>query len=144
MKGKRQRALPARHTPASHKQSPGVSLVHELPLISCVMSTAGRPEFVAQSVRLFGRQDYPSRELIIVDDGAAVAANFTDDPRIRCLRLPAGQTNAGKLHFGFDQARGAVLALWDDGEWFGTERLSYQVGPLLAGQADIVGLKPGL
>ena len=116
----------------------------ELPLISCVLTTADRPEFLAQSVRLFQAQDYPARELIIIDDGAAVAGSFADDTRIRYLRLPAGMDAARSLRYGCEQARGSLIALWDDDSWFAKGRLTYQAAPLLTGDTDITGLTPGL
>ena len=38
------------------------------PLVTCVMATRNRPSFVLQSIHYFLRQDYPNRELIILDD----------------------------------------------------------------------------
>ena len=40
-----------------------------LPLVSCVMPTANRRPYVAQAIRYFQRQDYPNKELVILDDG---------------------------------------------------------------------------
>ena len=39
------------------------------PLVSCVMPTADRRRFVPQAIGYFLAQDYPNRELVIVDDG---------------------------------------------------------------------------
>ncbi len=62
----------------------------EATLVSCVMPTADRPEWVARSVRYFQRQNHQRRELVIVDDGAIdlrdeLGADL-DDPRIRYVR----------------------------------------------------------
>ena len=138
MKAKRQ--APRRKPQPQPAPAPFV----ELPLISCVLTTADRPEFLAQSVRLFQAQDYPARELIIIDDGAAVAGSFADDTRIRYLRLPPGIDATRKLRYGCEQARGSLIALWDDESWFAKGRLTYQAAPLLTGDTDITGLTPGL
>src|SRR6266852_3436172 len=45
------------------------SRANDLPLISCIMPTRNRRVFVSQAIGYFERQDYPNRELIIVDDG---------------------------------------------------------------------------
>jgi glycosyltransferase involved in cell wall biosynthesis len=40
-----------------------------MPLASCIMPTYNRRHFVPNALRYFCRQDYPHKELIIVDDG---------------------------------------------------------------------------
>jgi glycosyltransferase involved in cell wall biosynthesis len=40
-----------------------------LPLASCIMPTYNRRHFVPQAIKYFLRQDYPHKELIILDDG---------------------------------------------------------------------------
>ena len=40
------------------------------PVVSCVMPTADRPEFVAQAIHYLRRQDYKNWELVVIDDGA--------------------------------------------------------------------------
>jgi hypothetical protein len=77
-------SAPAPATRDSCAMQPGP----EYPLVSCVMVTRDRPDFVEQSVRYFLRQDYPHRELIIVDDGAVdLSARIGADERIRYIRL---------------------------------------------------------
>ncbi len=66
-----------------------------LPLISCILPTANRRRFVPQAIRLFLAQDYPNKELVILDDGAESAADLVpDDPQVR----------AGALHLAERQA----------------------------------------
>jgi glycosyltransferase involved in cell wall biosynthesis len=58
------------------------------PLISCIMPTRNRPQFVPQAVWYFLRQDYERRELVVVDDGRTPVRHLLpDDERIRYLRL---------------------------------------------------------
>ncbi|HUA78588.1 MAG TPA: glycosyltransferase family 2 protein [Acetobacteraceae bacterium] len=112
-----------------------------LPLVSCVMPTYGRPVFALQAVRYFLRQDYPARELLILDDGPeGLAASLPDDQRLRYVRLPRLPIG-GKRNIGCALARGTIIAQWDDDDWYGPGRLSVQVAPLLAGQADITGIR---
>jgi O-antigen biosynthesis protein len=111
-----------------------------LPLVSCIMPTRGRREWVRQSIRYFLRQDYPARELIVLDDGdATCAADVVDDPAIRYVRVPAMSIGA-KRNRACELARGELIAQWDDDDWYGTGRLSAQLAPLLANEADITGL----
>lgn len=111
------------------------------PLISCVMPTRGRREFVSQSVLYFNRQDYPERELLILDDGGRdLSRELPDDPRIRYFRLRPGMSIGTKRNHGCQMARGSVIACWDDDDWYGPERLSVQMKPLLSGEAEMCAL----
>ena len=58
-------------------------------LISCVMPTYGRRGFLPHAIHYFLRQDYPDKELVVVDDGPdAVGDLVPADPRIQYVRLP--------------------------------------------------------
>jgi glycosyltransferase involved in cell wall biosynthesis len=113
----------------------------DTPLVSCIMPTGNRTAFVRQSIRYFQRQDYPARELVIVDDGSEeLAGQLPEDPRIRYVRLPPGQSIGTKRNKACEMARGSIIAHWDDDDWYTPGRLSAQVAPLLSGEADISGL----
>jgi glycosyltransferase involved in cell wall biosynthesis len=124
--------------PAPVCVSPSVSVA--TPLISCVMATANRREFVLQSIRYFDRQDYTNRELVIADDGTVdLSRDLAANPRIRYLRVPRGTTIGDKRNRACEAARGAVIAQWDDDDWYAPGRLSAQAAPILSGDADITG-----
>jgi hypothetical protein len=111
------------------------------PLVSCIMPTLDRRPFVPLAIDLFLRQDYPNRELIILDDGAdPVSDLIPDDERIRYVRLDERLTIGAKRNRGGEEARGPILASWDDDVWYASWRLSYQVGALTEYGADVVGL----
>ena len=115
------------------------------PLVSCVMPTRNRPEFAAQAVRYFLTQDYPNRELIVVDDDDSVAAKLPSDPRIRVVHSDAaprtGRHTIGALrNTGCAAAKGGIIVCWDDDDWHGPTRVSDQVAPILSGAADVTGL----
>ena len=59
------------------------------PLASCIMPTANRRRFVPEAIRYFLAQDYPNKELIVIDDGAAAVVDLIpENERIRYIRLP--------------------------------------------------------
>ena len=121
---------------------PQVALEPALPLVSCVMVTRDRADFVLQSIRYFERQDYPSRELIIIDDGRqSLEGVLPNDSRIRYVRLGHKQSIGAKRNLGSELAQGSIVAHWDDDDWYAPDRLSTQAAPLLSGEADITGLK---
>jgi glycosyltransferase involved in cell wall biosynthesis len=110
-------------------------------LVSCVMPTCNRADFALHAIGLFGCQDYEHRELLVVDDGDDdLAARMPDDPRVRYVRAPRGESIGAKRNRGCAAAQGAFVAQWDDDDWYGSGRLSAQLAPLLAARADITGL----
>jgi O-antigen biosynthesis protein len=113
-----------------------------LPLVSCIMPTRDRPEFALQAVRYFQRQDWPATELIIVEDGPPLlACLLPDDPRIKLVPSGTSRSIGSKRNLACEMAQGEVIAQWDDDDWYGPERLSRQVGPIVAGDADITALR---
>ena len=122
-----------------------ITALRDQPLVSCIMVTRDRPEFVARSIRYFERQDYPRRELVIIDDGCSDLAAVTPcDERIRYVRLPARESIGAKRNRACELAAGSILAHWDDDDWYAPDRLSRQVAPLLAGKAEITALHAGI
>jgi glycosyltransferase involved in cell wall biosynthesis len=108
------------------------------PLVSCIMPTRGRPEWVQQSIRYFQRQTYPARELIIVDDSRVSSEkDLPCDPRIRYVHREQRMTIGAMRNLACDMARGEFIAHWDDDDWYGPARLAAQVAPIAAGAADI-------
>jgi glycosyltransferase involved in cell wall biosynthesis len=111
-----------------------------MPLVSCIMPTCNRRRFVGQSIRCFLRQDYPAKELIILDDGEdAVADLVPNDERIR-YRRSAGRMPLGeKRNLACAQSSGEFIAHWDDDDWAAPSRLGVQVAHLQAAGADACG-----
>jgi predicted O-methyltransferase YrrM len=102
------------------------------PLVSCIMPTANRRLFVPHAIRYFLRQNYPNRELIILDDGSDPVSDLApEDPRIRYIRMQERRTMGAKHNLACELARGEIIAHWDDDDWFSDWRLTYQVSELL-------------
>ncbi len=127
----------------SPRRRPGRS--QEPPLVSCIMPTRNRRCFAAQAIRYFLRQDYPAKELIIVEDGARPLADLVPaDERIRCLRLAADTSVGRKRNVAVEHSRGEIIVHWDDDDWCAPDRLGYQVAPIVAGEAEIAGFNTEL
>ncbi len=117
----------------------------ERPLVSCVMVTAGRAEYVRQAIRYYREQDYEARELIIVyEQDTDLPEPLPTAPRLRAVRVAQGMSLGQKRNEGTRLARGELVAQWDDDDWYSRNRLSRQVAPLLAGEADITALRGAL
>ena len=111
------------------------------PLVSCIMPTCNRRPFVALALRLFQQQQWPNRELIVVDDGCDPVGDLVSLPGVRYLRLERRASIGAKRNLACGEARGEIIAHWDDDDWYGPARLVHQVAPIVAGQADLTGLE---
>ena len=112
-----------------------------LPLVSCIMPTRNRRWAVPRAIQYFLRQDYPNRELLIVDDGTdRIGDLIPGDSRIRYFELPRPASTGAKRNFACTNSKGTLIAHWDDDDWYAPWRLTYQVEQLLQANADICGL----
>jgi predicted O-methyltransferase YrrM len=112
------------------------------PLVSCIMPTCDRRRFVGRAIRYFLEQDYPNRELVIVDDGADCVADLIPaDSRIRYVRLSERRTIGAKRNLACEQARGELVVHWDDDDWSAPRRLRYQVEMFRRQDVDVSGLR---
>lgn len=110
-------------------------------LVSCLMPTRNRREYLPNAIAYFLRQDYAPRELVVVDDGTdRVADLIPDDPSVRYIRLPARHALGEKRNLGVEAARGEYIVHWDDDDWYAPGRLTAQLQPLRNGRADITAL----
>jgi len=118
-----------------------------LPLISCIMPTSNRPEYVAKSVQMFMEQDYPNKELIIVFNHSSdlpsewyglSTADFPEN-----IRLVQARTKilGSKRNEACRHAQGAIIAHWDDDDIYNYDRLTLQATPIVNGEADVTGLQ---
>jgi len=108
------------------------------------MPTYNRRLFVPQAIQYFLRQDYPRKELVIVDDGSdSVADLIPAHTSIRYIRLDHKVSIGVKRNMAVEQSKGEIIVHWDDDDWYAANRISYQIEPLLAKQAEICGLETG-
>jgi glycosyltransferase involved in cell wall biosynthesis len=111
------------------------------PLVSCIMPTMNRRSFVPLALKSFAAQDYPNKELVIIDDGEdRIEDLVTDLPGVRYFSLPRRTTIGAKRNLACEHAQGEFIAHWDDDDWYAPDRLRYQVSALLAEAADMTGL----
>jgi glycosyltransferase involved in cell wall biosynthesis len=107
------------------------------------MPTRNRRALVPFAIRFFEAQDYPDREMVIVDDGAvSVEDLIPKDPRYRYLRIPPTVLGE-KRNVACQAARGDIIVNWDDDDWYAPNRITTQIGPILRREAPAVGLAMG-
>jgi glycosyltransferase involved in cell wall biosynthesis len=105
-------------------------------LITCIIPTRNRPDYIAQSAASVLVQDHRDLELIIVNDGEVPVPDFAD---ARVLVLNSGQAGAVPArNLGAAAARGEAIAwLDDDDTWTDTHFLSACAAHLSA-ESDFV------
>ena len=134
---------PARPSAAADKIGcqPRIALVPStLPLVSCIMPTYNRRTFVSRSIEYFVRQDYPNRELVILDDGDDRVSDLVPDlPTLRYIALRDRLRLGAKRNAAIEASRGEIIVHWDDDDWMDRSRLRTQVSALMAADADICG-----
>jgi hypothetical protein len=113
------------------------------PLVSCIMPTTGdRRRFLPQAIYCFQRQTYPNLELVILCDGEDDLCDLVprDDERVRYFYVgPDRRTIGTKRNLSCERAKGELIAHCDDDDWSHPDRLSFQVGGLLAEEAEVCG-----
>jgi glycosyltransferase involved in cell wall biosynthesis len=92
-------------------------------LVTCIIPTRNRPDFIAQSAASVLAQDHEELELIIVNDGEVAVPDFRD---VRVRIFNSGQAGAVPArNLGASQARGYAIAWLDDDDvWTDTHFLS--------------------
>jgi glycosyltransferase involved in cell wall biosynthesis len=131
---------------SQHLPRPTAAVRPPIPLVTAIMPTQDRPEFALQAIRYFLAQDYPNKELVVLEDGtSSLAGRLPDDSRIRHVVTGAARRSIGAMRNEACQlARGDIVAHWDDDDWYGPGRLSRQVEAIRAGKADITALRDSL
>ncbi len=106
------------------------------------MPTCNRRAFVPRAIEYFLRQDYPNKELVILDDGSDPVEDLVPaSPALRYQRLGQKTPLGAKRNLACEAARGNLLMHWDDDDWHAPGRITCQVTALLERQAEICGLR---
>lgn len=109
------------------------------------MPTADRRRFVPVAIRMFLAQDYPEKELLIIDDGVDPIMDLVPThPQIRCVRLSRRESVGTKRNLACREARGEIILHWDDDDWYAPWRVRYQVESLQADCFDLCGIDRAL
>ena len=112
------------------------------PLVSCIMPTANREKYIPFAVKYFLEQDYPNKELVVIDDGEhSIATLIPEDNRIKYFYMdPIGSIGL-KRNYACGKAKGEIIIHWDDDDWHARDWLSAEVHFLSTSKADICGMQ---
>jgi glycosyltransferase involved in cell wall biosynthesis len=89
------------------------------PLVSCILPTYNRPQFLKQAVKYFENQDYCKKELIVVDDGTDDVGDLVSNKMdITYIKMDQRSTIGRKLNIGIEACRGQVIQKIDDDDYY--------------------------
>ena len=117
------------------------SFVKDAPLVSCITPTANRPDYIKLAIANFINQDYPNKELVIIDDGIESVKHLVpDDVRIHYFHNGLKTTIGNKRNVACEHANGQLIVHFDDDDWYATDWISQQVEVILENKAEVCGL----
>jgi glycosyltransferase involved in cell wall biosynthesis len=99
------------------------------PLISVVVPVFNGTPYLREALESAVQQDYPTYELIVVDDGSTDGSTGIADsfgPLLHCIRQPNAGTAAARNR-GIQAARGEFLAFLDQDDLWLPKKLSLQI-----------------
>jgi cellulose synthase/poly-beta-1,6-N-acetylglucosamine synthase-like glycosyltransferase len=110
------------------RRRPPRSLGDELPLVSVVVPAYNEARVVAKCIESILADEYPRKELILVDDGSsdhthAVMSWYADHPDVTVVSQPNGG-KAAALNNGIALARGDILVFVDADGIFAPDTLT--------------------
>lgn len=108
------------------------------PLISVIIPTFRRAEFLTRAVDSVLHQSYENYEVLVVDDNgegsphrenvqALLSSHYQDNPRVRLLQNARNMGGAKSRNFGASQAKGDYLCFLDDDDVYLPDKLRDQV-----------------
>ena len=104
------------------------------PLVSVIMPTFNRPEWLQRAVASVLAQTYPNVELIVANDGGspveALLAPLDRRGQITYLRLARNENRSAARNAALKLARGTYVAYLDDDDWYLANHLELLVGTL--------------
>ena len=109
-------------------------------LVSCVMPTCDRRDYISAAIACFALQTYKPIELVILDDGNDKVGDLAaGDPRIRYVSMRDRKSTGEKRNICCDLARGEIICHFDDDDWSSPERVAEQVISLKESGKPIAG-----
>lgn len=107
-------------------------MAKDAPLVSCLCPTYGRPHLLREAIWCFLQQDYPNKELVVINDHHQPLTLDRAYPGVRLHNLPQRLGNLGqKRNYTVQAARGEFLLNWDDDDLYLPWRIAETVQALL-------------
>jgi glycosyltransferase involved in cell wall biosynthesis len=108
-------------------------------LVSCVMPTFNRGKFIRAAVDCFLKQDYPEKELIILDDSTEPDTLELSSAWPVSHVFVDRKTTGMKRNLCCELAKGDIICHFDTDDWSAPDRISDQVNRLKQSGKPITG-----
>jgi glycosyltransferase involved in cell wall biosynthesis len=110
-------------------------------LISCLCPTKDRRPYIPLAILSFTRQDWPEKELLILDDGTDPINDLIPSGHNILYARHAGKPASlpNKLNQLASAAHGEIFCNWDDDDWSSPDRLTHQLTQLLTTHKAMTG-----
>ena len=110
-------------------------------LVSCIMPTCDRQGLIPVALKCFLSQDWPDKELVVIDDGAVKVGGLVKQlvPDAAYIYLAEKQIIGAKRNLACETARGEVICHFDDDDWSAVGRVRDQVMRLLESGKQMTG-----
>ncbi|MCK5355879.1 MAG: PIG-L family deacetylase, partial [Methyloprofundus sp.] len=105
------------------------ALPNSLPLVSVIIRTQNRPEFLREAIRSVAGQTYPNIELLVINDGGKECRQLVQEEatgHIQSFQYHPLKNQTGRSHaanIGLEQSNGDLLIFLDDDDWFLPEHI---------------------
>ncbi|HXI42055.1 MAG TPA: glycosyltransferase family A protein [Bryobacteraceae bacterium] len=113
------------------------------PLVTCMMLTRNRREWLPRAIACYQAQTYANRELLIVMDGEdvrdVIPADTDHSISVHYLSGAPPMPIGAKRNFACGEARGEIIAHFDDDDFSAPGRLEDQVQRLLETGKSVTG-----
>lgn len=114
------------------------------PLVSVIIPTYGRPEYLKRAVQSVADQTYPAIELLVIDDQSPEPASKTLDdlhtdgvPNVRCVRHDENRGANAARNTGIRRSNGEFVAFLDDDDRWLPAKTEKQIRRFLEGANDL-------
>lgn len=117
-----------------------------LPLVSCLCTTYGRPVLLGEAIKCFADQDYHNKELIVLNDQVGVELVMENYPdNVFIINHPTRFNSLGeKRNFLKKLGKGEFFCIWDDDDLYAPYRISKSLELMQGGRYDIVKAQSAL
>jgi GalNAc5-diNAcBac-PP-undecaprenol beta-1,3-glucosyltransferase len=103
-------------------------------LVSVIIPTFRRAEFLPRVIETVRRQTYPNIEILVIDDGSpddtSSVVKALHDSRIRYVRHATNKGVSAARNTGIKEARGEFIAFIDDDDEWRVDKLEIQIRAL--------------
>jgi len=110
--------------------------------VSVIVPTFNRPHWHPRVYDCFVSQDYPHKEMWVVDDSPEPSPFFSrlQDARVHYTHLAERLPTGSKRNKTLPLVGGALVAHFDDDDWYSPSYLSHMIGQLRSTDSDLVTL----